>query len=398
MTTLAVWLIPSGLSALAEVRGRVTDADTGASLSGALVEVDPDIATPGDEFTTLTGPWGFYFVPDFPAGLYQVTASHPGYTPETKEMTFSDGDLLMEDFALEPLIPGQTLITIYAHVVDTKSSLELSDVPVRIRRFNSEGASGPAETLVDVTDEFGMIEFNGLPSGWYDFRFNSTENDTEMARPFWESMAIGRRILNTTHSANARLMPIGQDVTFMVEGLDPAMPDSEKGLSGVYVTLTGIRPDFEDYLPLGFDPFTDLLSDYVIPILPPRMGVTDKEGKVVFKNLPAIPFMVQAQKYGYKRWEEPYLPHPDSGEFVSPKMLFLDLEPTLLKVALESFYPDFLFPDGVPVVLLGLKGTNTEGIRREAPAFFIPFGPPPIIPLPVATFEVLLPGRYLVSV
>lgn len=132
--------------------------------------------------------------------------------------------------------------------------------------------------------------------------------------------------------------------------------------------------------------------------------MTNSAGKVDFKNLPAIPYLVQVQKYGYHRVEIPYFPDDETGEFETPKTLFIELEPTSLKIALESFYPDFMFPDGVPVIIQGLDGTSTEGIRREAPAFFIPFGPPPLIPLPVAGFpdifssDYILPGRYLVTV
>ena len=331
---LALFLANPQLMA-AELQGRVTDSETGASLSGALVTLDPDPANPDDETVAVTGPWGFYSLTDVSVGTYQVTASHPGYSPQTIEKTFAESDLLMEDFTLDPLVSGQTLITVYGHVVDTKSSLELSGVPVRIRRFNSENATDPLGTLVKITDDLGMVEFNGLPTGWYDFRFNATENDTDMARPFWESMTIGRQLLTTSYAANARLLPVGQDVTFKVEGPDPKMPGTGGGLAGAYVTLTGIRPDF--ILPDGFDPMDDLLSDYVVPILPPRNGVTNKDGEVEFKNLPAIPFMVQVQKYGYKRAEEPYFPDDESGEFETPKMLFIDLEPTRIIVGVESF-------------------------------------------------------------
>lgn len=395
-TGLLISLSHLTLTAAAEIRGRVTDAVTGVSLSGAVVSLDPDVVTPENTRTTLTDPFGFFSLNGIPGGTREVVVAHPGYFPKTEAKTFSDGDLLTQDFALEPLVPGQTLITLYGLVVDTKSSLELSGVPVRIRRYHSENASDPAATFVKVTDDFGMVEFNGLPTGWYDFRFNSHESDVEQARPFWESMTIGKKLINTTHSANARLMPIGQDVAFVVEGPNPAMPGPPTNLAGVYVTLTGIRPDFK--LPEGFDPAMDSLSDHVIPILPPRTAVTNEDGEVEFRNLPAIPYMVQVQKYGYKKWEEPYLPDDDSGEFDTPKMLFIDLEPTSLQVALESFYDDFLFPDGVPVMLYGLEGTNTEGIQREAPAFFVPFGPPALLPLPTASFDGLLPGRYLVSV
>jgi len=267
----------------AELRGRVTDAATGASLSGALVSLDPNASVQDDEIQIRTDPFGFYDVLSLPAGTFQVTASHPGYTPETKEKVLADNDLMMEDFALVPLVPGQRLITIYGQVVDTKSSLELSGVPVRIRRFESENAVTHAESGVNVTDDEGMVEFNGLPTGWYDFRFNSTEGDNEMARPFWESMTIGRRLLNTTHTANARLMPIGQEVTFIIEGLNPADPGPPVGLKGVNVTLTGIRPDFK--LPSGFDPMFDLLSDNVIPILPPRSGTVFLFGTVIDEHL-----------------------------------------------------------------------------------------------------------------
>jgi hypothetical protein len=128
-------------SAEAELRGRVTDSEIGSSLSGALVTLDPNASVPDDEITTYTDPFGFYYALGVPAATYQVTASHPGFTPETVEKVLGDSDVHMEDFALDPLIPGETLITIFGQVVDTKSSLELPTVPVRIRRFNSENGA-----------------------------------------------------------------------------------------------------------------------------------------------------------------------------------------------------------------------------------------------------------------
>lgn len=400
LAILCVILFQCGASMLsaAEFRGRVTDAETGNSLTGASVSLDPNIAVEGDESIVLTDPFGFFYGLNLAAGTYQVMVSHPGYIPEVVDRTFGESDVLMEDFDLVPEVPGQTLITIFGQVVDTKSSMEIPGVPVRIRRFESQGATDPAVTFVRVTDELGQIELPGMKTGWYDFRFNEDEG-LNKAVPKWQSLTIGKRELNTTNAANARLMPEGQDVTLVIEGFDPARPEEDPPrVGGAYVTLTGIHPNFEDNLPFGFDPFLDSLSEYVIPILPPRTGVTNKDGEVVFKNLPAIPFLVEVQKYGYKKWQEPYFPDDVTGDFETPRLFGIDLQETTLKVGLTSMYTDPEFTDGIPVVIQGLEGTNTAGIRREEVAPFVPFTPDFPEPRAIAEFPGLLPGRYLVSV
>lgn len=85
------------------LRGRVTDADTGAPLEGALVRLDLEADSPP---TALTGPDGAYRlpvprVPDFIA----VTATRDGYAPAARNVPgqrLLGGASLQVDFSLRP--------------------------------------------------------------------------------------------------------------------------------------------------------------------------------------------------------------------------------------------------------------------------------------------------------
>ncbi|MDA9764708.1 carboxypeptidase-like regulatory domain-containing protein [Opitutales bacterium] len=103
MVSFCLFLLIGTSTAMAEaeLRGRITDSETGNSLSGALVTLDPNVSVGDDEITTLSDPFGFYYALNLPAATYQVTASHPVFTADYRRLA---GGILMMPACLPCLI------------------------------------------------------------------------------------------------------------------------------------------------------------------------------------------------------------------------------------------------------------------------------------------------------
>ena len=81
------------------ISGTTTDAQTGDSIQGALVEVE----STGDFFSAETGVDGTYQIPGVPPGQYSVTASADGYEGETETgVGVTEGGTALVDFSLQP--------------------------------------------------------------------------------------------------------------------------------------------------------------------------------------------------------------------------------------------------------------------------------------------------------
>jgi len=77
------------------IKGKVTDAQTGAKLAGVLVETDT-----GQSATS--NPGARYSISDVPEGNRTVTASKAGYVTASQEVSLAAGDTATADFALQP--------------------------------------------------------------------------------------------------------------------------------------------------------------------------------------------------------------------------------------------------------------------------------------------------------
>jgi len=81
----------------ARIYGRVfVKGSSLVAISGANVSVA------GTSLVSITDPQGNYALNNLTAGTYQVTASAPGYSPETQTLTVADGEAWLLDFWLGP--------------------------------------------------------------------------------------------------------------------------------------------------------------------------------------------------------------------------------------------------------------------------------------------------------
>ena len=208
------------------------------------------------------------------------------------------------------------------------------------------------------------------------------------ARPKWlafssAGLPVDKVQVTQTHSVRIGLKPDPQDITFTVLGLNPAQPDrffdTNQPLPEVFVELTGVE----------FDTLGRRTK-----LVPTRTGVTDANGNVTFRGLPAISWIVQTKKLGYWSTEAAINPHPTSGELVDTHTLRPALRSNKLFLTLEHPYVDRNVLHSMRVRVQGLEHTNTEGINFENGLVF--YGAPTFY-WEWHTIYNMLPGRYKVT-
>ena len=85
------------------IRGRVTDAATGAPLGAVQVRVD------GTAAGAQTGPDGTYTITGAPAGSRVLSTRRLGYAPERITVTIPETGAATQDFALDKVATPKTL-------------------------------------------------------------------------------------------------------------------------------------------------------------------------------------------------------------------------------------------------------------------------------------------------
>ena len=133
--------------------GKVTDASTGAALSGATVSY-----TGG---STVTDSTGSYTLSNVAAGTYNVTASDSGYTSQTSSATVSSGTATTLNFQLSPAA-GPTTGSITGKVTNISNGAAISGATVSY--------SGGSAT----TDAGGNYSFASVVPGTYNVTASSS--------------------------------------------------------------------------------------------------------------------------------------------------------------------------------------------------------------------------------
>jgi outer membrane receptor protein involved in Fe transport len=110
------------------VTGRVTDAATGAALSGATVRLSESGRG------ALTGSDGRYRLEDVPDGSHSLVASLIGYSPATREVSVESGGMAVADFALSiSALPLDQVV-----VTGTVTPTEVREIPTPITVITAE--------------------------------------------------------------------------------------------------------------------------------------------------------------------------------------------------------------------------------------------------------------------
>lgn len=98
---------PSPKPMIGSIVGRVTDAATGAALSGASIRLE------SSRYQTVTGTDGTYRLDDVPAGTYTLLASMLGYSTATASVSVADDETATVDVALSisPMRLDEVVVT-----------------------------------------------------------------------------------------------------------------------------------------------------------------------------------------------------------------------------------------------------------------------------------------------
>jgi hypothetical protein len=78
-------LVPKSGTVNGSVSGRVLDADTGLTITGARVTIT-DMG-----LTTFSGGGGLFFIPNVPPGVHTLLVTNPGYEPLSKPFAVAAG-------------------------------------------------------------------------------------------------------------------------------------------------------------------------------------------------------------------------------------------------------------------------------------------------------------------
>ncbi len=365
-----------------ELRGQVTDAGTGLPIEGAVVSVEVG-GVP--QLSTTTGPFGFYEIPGISTGTFDIKAIHLVYNEIIETRTFGSAERAKQNFRLTlraEITSPDSFFDIFVQVNGAVSGWGLVNCPVVIERFAAAGDAAPATSFTLQTDAGGAVTLHGALAGFYRFKINTAGDPG--ARSKWESFttegkANDKSLIDQPHMAQVYLKPDEQTLTFRVvepNNLDVTDPSAFDPvlMKGVFVTLE------------GFDP-----TNPNIPVIPPRTGVTDDMGEVTFKRLPGVRYKAMPKRLGYFPEEKIIDPDVDGALPTGIQQLDLTYEDRFLKVRFVHNYQDTFLADYIGNKLVGIKGTNTEGIERTYFHFFAD----PLTEF--AFYDYLLPGRYRVT-
>jgi len=339
-----------------EVRGQISAMGTLSPIEGARLMLDrlPEDGLP--EAAATTSAFGFYRLPNIPPGSYRLRVTHGGFAAHDASVQLTASERRDFNATLTPL-PG-VRFDVFVQLADVVTGLGLQGAPVTLKRFILPGDEQPAESQSLLTDANGHAAFRGMLQGHY--RFEANQDNT---LPGWLAhSSIGspqdKRLLNRPHTANMLLKPVYQDLFLRLTGIHPAFGANQ--LKDIHVELTGVNP-----------------ADTNAVLIPSRTGVTDENGRVVFRGLPAIAYIARTRRLGFKPSERLILPNA-SGEFLpgngagNPLDIPVAAQPTHLYVNTQHPYAVTRLFDFLPFDLQGLAGSNADGLARRQSSYNVP--------------------------
>ncbi|MDH5715670.1 MAG: carboxypeptidase-like regulatory domain-containing protein, partial [Candidatus Aminicenantes bacterium] len=139
------------------IAGKVYDARSGASIEGAVIEIEPGSAAEDDELVTLpvsTDSSGSFEI----TSLYDVvilTVKAEGYAVKRCVVRFTKSDRIVQDFHLQPEAIIRGMLT------DEQTGIPIQDANITITERTDSGT----EIKTVVSDEDGSFEARGLNEG-----------------------------------------------------------------------------------------------------------------------------------------------------------------------------------------------------------------------------------------
>jgi hypothetical protein len=355
--------------------GQVLSGINGLPLENAQLVLDRSPADGTPEFTALTDPFGFFTLKDVPPGDYELSAHHPNFNEHKEIISLSPDKKSNPMIRLVP-IDARVVFELFFQIYGLATHARLASAQVTAQYWRPDGdLSGPPDrTFVAHSDFSGAATFSGMVDGFYTF---------DVARPGWESVsytpspeigpiADGKIRLIRSHLAAVFLKPVRTDLRVTVQGYDPVNDEANRPLKQMVLNLT------------GWDPALNAV------LVPTQSAFTGEDGMFQFQNLVPVDYKLTIGRLGYVPMEIVITPNANGGfDAITANV---DLEPTKVRVILESPYQTSAAVEGATVLLRGIRESNTEGIERQLNTTVEDDG------VTVrALFENLLPGRYWIQ-
>lgn len=354
------FVVLSATSALAQTDGLlyVVD-DLGRPVQGASVALDLEPVDGVPDVTAVTDAFGYARLDPIPNGTYTLEVDHPAFSPEVQTGLVVDGTTSLRRTVSLSGVPAEIFIDLFFDVQCAHTSAKLPGVTITVSRWDTAdtGLPGDPDRFL-VTDSQGVAVLRGVKPGYFKLNFftaNWDEYDTTDAVYYGQSQVIA-----------AGLQPQYADLVVDVEGFDPRGQTPAVGpLEQVLVEIEGV--DLTD-------------SDRVL--VPARSVFTSATGSVTFQHLPPIRWKVRTSRFGYVADERIVEPQALGGFLAQD--VSLSLRAQQITVALQSLYDDPEPLEGTTIELVGVAGSDAEGVVRTLDADATA----------QAVFDNLMPGMY----
>ncbi|WP_221031901.1 carboxypeptidase-like regulatory domain-containing protein [Actomonas aquatica] len=359
-------------------------------VAGARIEL-ADATDPTQTDVVESDALGYFVSTAFYAGdEVNVTATHPAYQQETPTVTLASDDHF-ESILMTPLGEVTTdYHNIIIQVAGAVAQLPLAGVPVEITRWSADNTLLSTDQV--ETDAKGVAVLRGARSGFYEFKLNDSSLPDTDRRARYEDYAtplLQRVEITQDHFMNVFLKPLEQDLKVRVTGYDFVKKEGDAPLENVLVEIRGLDPadhDIEVLHPRSdftvlFDAGTAGGSGSGSSVDPTLFYL--QNGEVVFQGLPPVAYEVKVSRFGYIT--QRILLEPDSVTGLLPNSYDVPLEVSLpaeghaVDILVDfphhvsaTFDQNGLFAGsgvtglGLKVRVVGIEGTNTDGLSYEA--------------------------------
>lgn len=375
-----IWASIFGIDARAEVgfQGQVVSASTGIPVEQAVVRLDKNPPDGTSEYEVHSVLFGFFNMETVEPGGYELTVQHPGFN-EHRESILIHAEMELNRNKRIPLTQANVtpVFDVDFEVYDLATLTPLTGTDFLAEYWLPDGSiTGVADQLfTSQADVMGKGGLRQLKDGFYKFTVKRAGWEDLVYQPTADiGVVTGDKVrLIRDHLAGIYMKPLRFPLKVEVKGYDPVKEEDGLGLRNVVLQLTGYDFQFDNQ------------------VLPTLSMLTDSDGGFTFTNLVAINHRLSIAKLGYKPLELDIV--LDAGGNFSPVKTSIDLEPTKVKVVLDSPYDTSDAVSGAMIKLEGVLNSSAEGIKRSMEAVVEEDG------LTVsALFEDLMPGRYWIQV
>ncbi len=194
----------------ASIRGTVTDAGSGAVISGAQVFVV------GTGLGSLSDDRGAYAIGNIPAGSATVRVEHIGYAPLERQVTLTAGQTATVNFQVASQAVGLDEIVVVGYGTRTRRELSTSVASVQAAQVQNVPVAGLDAALQGKAPGMQVIQNAGNPGNGITVRIRGAASLSASNQPLW--VVDGVPVLQGNYSQG--FGSGGQDLT-AISNLNP---------------------------------------------------------------------------------------------------------------------------------------------------------------------------------